>query len=408
MRDKKTIWIINQDATTPETGYAGRSYYLSEELSKLGHKVYLIAGGFSHLHFNSPEVKKAFDVRKVSTFNFVWLKLPSYANAHSKKRILNWFLFAFKISRLIKQLSHKPDVVIYSSPPLIGFLGALYIKIRSKAKLVFEIRDIWPLTLKEIGGFESYNPLILLMSLIEKLAYRKSDFVISNLSNAYKYLKRFNIDKKKFLWIPNGISLNELSKCTPLDDCVNNLIPKDKFVIGYSGTLGAANAMEFFIEASKRLRNNKRIFFVIVGTGKEKENLKSLVMGNENVIFLDPIPKEQIYSLLQRFDVCYIGWRNHKLYDYGIGANKLPEYLCSKKPIIHSYSGKKDIVKLAKAGISLPSESVEELVKAFDSVSKYQQDYLDELGRNGYEYAMQNLTYKSLAPKLINSIYSNL
>ena len=121
----KTIWIINQDASTPDTGYAGRSYYLAEELGKLGHKVYLIAGGYSHLHFRRPTINNDIEIVKNNNFDFVWINLPSYDNAHSKKRILNWFIFAYRLPKLIKIIPQKPNVLIYSSPPLIGFLGTV-------------------------------------------------------------------------------------------------------------------------------------------------------------------------------------------------------------------------------------------------------------------------------------------
>lgn len=405
MSKKKTVWIINQDATTPLTGYAGRSYYLSEELSNLGHKVYLIAGGYSHLHFTSPDIQNEVEIKPISKFDFVWIKLPKYKNAHSKKRILNWFLFAFKISKLLNHIPNKPDVIIYSSPPLIGFLGALKLKMKSSAKLVFEIRDIWPLTLKEIGGYGNSNPLIFFMSWIEKLAYKKSDKIISNLSNAYNYLRGFSVRPEKFLWIPNGISISEINKFIPLKTQVNDLIPKDKFIVGYSGTLGAANALEFLIQASIKLKTNSDIFFVIVGSGKEKQNLKSMVDGNENIIFIDPLPKEQIHSLLIRFDVCYLGWRKHKLYEFGIGSNKLPEYLSSGKPIIHSYSGQKDIVSIAEAGISIEAENSQEIVSAILKLLSMPKSEREVLGRNGLSFAHKYLRYDSLAKTIENELF---
>lgn len=400
-----TIWIINQDATTPETGYAGRSYYLSEELSNLGHKVYLVAGGYSHLHFTSPEIKNEFEIKTIANFDFVWIQLPKYKNAHSKKRVLNWFLFAFKISKLLNHIPNKPDVIIYSSPPLIGFLGAFKLKLKSKANLIFEIRDIWPLTLKEIGGYGNSNPFILFMSWVEKFAYEKSDKIISNLSNAYHYLKGFDVRPEKFLWIPNGISISEINKFVPLNTQVNDLIPKDKFIVGYSGTLGAANALEFLIQASIELESNPDIFFVIVGSGKEIQNLKSMVNGNNNIVFIDPVPKQQIQALLARFDVCYLGWRKHKLYEFGIGSNKLPEYLYSGKPIIHSYSGQKDIVSIAEAGITIEAENSQEIISAILKIISMPRSKRDVLGKNGLCFANQYLRYDSLAKTIDDELF---
>lgn len=80
----------------------------------------------------------------------MWLKVPSYTGSHSKQRIINWFIFAAKILNL----NHFClDVVIYSSPSLVGYLGAEKVAKDMDVPLVFEVRDIWPLTLIELGNY---------------------------------------------------------------------------------------------------------------------------------------------------------------------------------------------------------------------------------------------------------------
>ena len=122
MIEKKTIWIINQYASTPETGIGGRHYYLAEELAKQGHRVYVIASAFSHLLHTKPALNEEFKIEQTAGFDFVWVKMPAYAQAHSKQRILNWFLFPWRIQQLAKTIPDAPDVVLCSSPSLISFL----------------------------------------------------------------------------------------------------------------------------------------------------------------------------------------------------------------------------------------------------------------------------------------------
>jgi len=405
MNNKKTIWIINQDATTPQVGYAGRSYYLADELSKLGHRVYLIAGSFSHLHFTPTGVTESFEIRNEASFKMVWVNVPKYSQAHSKKRILNWFLFAYKLTALLKRIKDSPDIVYYSSPPLIGFLGAYRLKKRTKARLIFEFRDIWPMTLKEIGGYGDNNPMIKLMNWVENLAYQKSDYIISNLSNAFEYLKKFNIEKKKFLWIPNGVSLQELEKNIPLNPEIDLKMPRNKFIIGYSGTLGVSNALEYLMEASIALQNHSNIVFVVVGTGKEKEKLKKMVEGNSNVLFLDSVPKVEVHALLKRFDACYLGWKKHKIYDYGIGSNKMPEYLMSGKPILHSYSGASDPISSAGAGFTFEAENTKELVINILKVLNMDEIKRSEIEIKSKKFVERNYRYDILAKKIQDQLF---
>lgn len=72
--------------------------------------------------------------------------------------------------------------------------------------------------------------------------------------------------------------------------------------------------------------------------------------------------------MIDFFDVCYIGWQKHKMYELGIAAQKLPEYLYSAKPIIHSYSGNGDFVAQAKAGITIEAENPFAIAKAIDDI----------------------------------------
>ncbi len=392
--------MINLDASTPDTGYAGRSYYLSEELSKLGHKVYLIAGSFIHLHRNPPEITAPYMIRRESNFNLVWIKVGKYSNAHSKKRIWNWFYFAHKLKGLTDVIEDKPDVILCSSPPLVSFLGARYLSKFYNAKLIFEFRDIWPLTLIELGGFSKRHPFIKLMQWIEAKAYQESDWIISNLKNAHAHLERKQVDLRKFRWVPNGYSKDEVSDRIPIPSEIRQELPENKFIVGYTGTLGHANAMEIFIEAGKALHDHPDIVLVLVGDGKEKESLKQMADGYPNIIFIDPIHKKMIQSMLEVFDVCYIGWRNHSIYEFGIGANKIPDYLFSARPIIHSYSGKEDPIEEAGAGLKIPAENVVALVSAILHVYDMTDVKKAEMGKKGHDFAVQNFEYELITQRL--------
>src|SRR5699024_9089121 len=155
---KKTIWIIHQYASTPETGMGGRHYYLADELGKMGHKVYVIASSANHLLRNSPELTGNYTFEARENFTFVWVKMPEYKEAHSKQRAINWLLFPWKIQKLSKIIADKPDAILSSSPSPIAFLGAERLAKKFKARLVFEVRDIWPLTLIELGGYSPKHP----------------------------------------------------------------------------------------------------------------------------------------------------------------------------------------------------------------------------------------------------------
>src|SRR5690606_23866806 len=135
----------------------------------------------------------------------------------------------------------KPDIIICSSPSLISWLGAEWQGWRNHARTIFEVRDIWPLTLRELGGFHRLHPFILFLQWVERRAYRKADVVVSNLPHADDHMVSCGMNRNKFLWLPNGVDVGEFSSGRTVPDAVQTAVPADKFVVGYAGTLGEAN-----------------------------------------------------------------------------------------------------------------------------------------------------------------------
>lgn len=403
MSHKKTIWIINQYASTPETGAGGRPYYFAKSLAKLGCNVYLVGAAFTHLLREPPIFEQQFKVEEVEeNFNFVWVKMSPYAEAHSKKRIANWFSFAWKITKL-KDLLPKPNVILYSSPSLVGYLGAEKLAKDLSVPLAFEVRDIWPLTLCEIGGYSESHPFIRLLQWIEDRAYKNADYVLSNLKNSYEHMQARGMKPEKFAWVPNGFLKEEVDSALPLDKLTLDQLPKDKFIIGYAGTLGIANALDSFIQAANQLKTYPELAFVLVGHGKLKQGLQQQAkdLNLNNIYFVDAIPKRQIQSLLKVFDVCYIGLTKDPLFRFGVSPNKLFDYLYAGKPILYAIdSGKYTPVADAQAGIQIEPENVQQIVQAVLKLYNMSFEERIVMGRNGHKEAIQSYEYGSLTQKL--------
>ena len=408
MSQKKTIWIINQYSSTPETGVGGRHYYFAKSLAQLGYEVYLVGAAFTHLLREPPVLENNFKVEPIAdNFNFVWVKMPTYAEAHSKKRIANWFSFAWKITKL-KNILPKPDVILYSSPSLVGYLGAEKLARDLSVPLAFEVRDIWPLTLCELGGYSENHPFIRLLQWIEDRAYKNSDFVLSNLKNSYEHMQSRGMNPEKFAWVPNGFLKEEVESAQPLEQSTLDQLPKDKFIVGYAGTLGIANALDSFIRAANELRVYSEIAFVLVGNGKLKQRLQQQVeeLGLTNVYFVDAIPKRQVQSLLKVFNVCYIGLTRDPLFRFGVSPNKLFDYLYAGKPILYAIdSGRYTPVTDSQSGIQIEPENVEHIVDGVLKLYNMSPEERAVMGSNGHQEAVQSYEYGSLTKKLASILF---
>ncbi|MCP4588755.1 glycosyltransferase family 4 protein [Pseudoalteromonas sp.] len=405
----KTIWFINQYASTPETGMGGRHYYLARELAKQDYNVYLIAASNNHLLRSPPQVTTKFAFEKQDGFTFVWVKVPEYPDAQSLGRIFNWFLFSWKLLALKKMIRDKPDVLVCSSPSLASFLGAKKIARDLHAKLVFEVRDIWPLTFVEVGGHSPHHPFIRFLQWIEDRAYQKSDLVISNLKYAVSHMMARGLEPEKFTWIPNGFCKDEIEGNQKLSQEVLNLLPKNKFVVGYAGTIGVANALESLIDAAEQLRDVSDIAFVLVGHGKQQKKLQEMVesKGLLNVTFINSIPKAQIQSMLDQFDLCYIGLISQPIFKFGVSPNKLFDYFYSAKPILYAIdSGEYHPVAEAQAGVEVSPQNVGEIVDGIVAIRSMSPEDRASKGYNGRAYALDNHEYSKLALRFAKALFN--
>jgi glycosyltransferase involved in cell wall biosynthesis len=400
MLTKKNIWIISQESSTPDTGYGGRSYYFAQEFVNKGYNVSLILSSSSHMLRLKPcGYKEKIAIEEHDGLKVIWVKTIDYKGANNNKRVFGWFLFALKLLQIRKIVGHKPDTIIYSSPPLIPFIGALLLKTLFKAKLIFEVRDIWPLTLTEIGGISTKHPFIVLSSLVERLAYKFADKIVSNLQFADEHIKTKYAGLNKFTWIANGIS--ETNVLNEVESNLISVLPKNKFIIGYTGSIGKANFLEQLIDAAEVLKENHKIQFIIVGDGAEKKYLheKVVALKLSNVLFFNAVPKNEVQSVISSFDICYLGCESIDLYKYGISPNKLSEYMYAGKPVLLSYSGEGEIIQSNNAGLTVDAENTELITKAILKFQQLNATELKRMGENGKRYVKDNLTYKVLADK---------
>lgn len=403
------IVIINHYAGSPELGMEYRPYYLAKEWVKMGHEVYIIGASFSHLRHTQPKSKTS----SIDGINYFWYKTNKY-HGNGIRRIISMFIFVLKLlfnSRKIKK-NIRPDIVICSSTyPFDIYSGKLISKL-TNAKLIFEVHDLWPLSVIEIGGYSKFHPFIQLIKHAENYAYRKSDKVISLLDKAYVHMEQHGLDHSKFYCIPNGYSAEEwklLNKKIPSEHKIilQDLKDKNKIIIGYAGGHSHSNALKTLIEAAALINDNRNIVFVLVGKGIQKDYLIDLSnkMFLNNVIFLPPIQKESIPNLISYFNIGYIGGIHSDLHQFGTSPNKLTDYMLGSIPIIYSVDEKFSLVEKVSCGICVPAEDPKQVKQAIEIILSKTREEVNNMGVNGYNYAINNLEYSTLANNFLKVIY---
>ncbi|MDN5332054.1 MAG: hypothetical protein PWP45_1279 [Tepidanaerobacteraceae bacterium] len=400
----KTILLINHYAGAPELGMEYRPYYLAKEWIRLGHKVIIVASSYSHLRIKNADMDKYVKEEEIDGIKYVWLKTIRY-KGNGLKRVLNMLNFILRLSQYNEYLVKKyhPNVVIASSTYPLDIFPAYLISKKSRAKLIFEVHDLWPLTPIELGGYSKYHPFIVIMQIAENFAYRKSDYVVSILPKAYEYMKEHGLASHKFVHIPNGICVEEWegrNQEIPKEHkkLIERLKSEGKFIVGYTGAHGIANALDTLIESAQFLKG-RPVAIVLVGDGPEKVKLKTKVdsMGLENIFFLPPVPKSSISKLLSMMDALYIGLKKQSLFRYGISPNKLIDYMMSGKPIIQSITAGNDIVKETGCGISVEAEDPSQVAYAIEKLMNLSEEERKIMGGKGRNYVKKYHSYQKLA-----------
>ncbi len=388
-----------------------RPFYLAREWVKQGHEVTIVASSQSHVRTRNPDLESAWAVEKIEGVRYIWLKTPRYSG-NGVRRALNIFAFLgrmFLHRSLIDQFGPW-DAVIASSTYPLDMVPAKRLAARSKATLIYEVHDLWPLSLIELGGMSARHPFVIQMQWGEKFAYKHAEIVVSLLPKAKDHMLAHGMVPEKFQYIPNGIVVDEWKKNgDPLPEMHSNLIKRlrqeGRFLIAYTGSHGIANELDCLLEAASLLENSTAAF-ILVGQGPEKASLQRIALERKlkNVHFLPPVDRSSIPELLNQMDALYIGLKNEPIFRFGISPNKLMDYMMAARPIIFAVNAGNDPVQESGCGLSVTAGDPIQISNAVQDLLKMPGNLREEMGRNGQSYVVQHHDYSTLAARFIELI----
>jgi glycosyltransferase involved in cell wall biosynthesis len=405
------IWMLNHYAHPPDSPGGTRHYDFARELVKRGHQVTIFASGFSHRTRKEERLTKKQNYRreKVNGVEFIWIRTRPYYKGNDWRRVLNMLSYSWRVVFLGRRLKEKPDVILASSPhPFAGLAGYLLSR-RKKTEFIFEVRDLWPQTLVDIGGYRRKSPVVALLRVLEKFLYRRARKIVVLPSNASEYITRLGIPGDKIVHIPNGVSpetfRSDIGLPEALDKTIASLKSKGKLLVVYSGAHGIANALDTIVEAAKLIqeRGIDKVHFLMVGEGPEKAGLikKAKDWRLSNVSFQEPIAKGAIPELLRASDIAVLSWRKSDLYEHGMSSNKLWDYMFCARPIVWAIDTLADPVAGTNCGLTVPPEDPEAIAQAITRLCSMSEGERREMGMRGHEYVMKHHSIPVLADRLL-------
>ena len=402
----KTIWYVSKYCNIKyNSSFGSRGWFLMREFSLKGYQSVIITSNYSNSINFSENSRKFVQLLNDGVKVFV-LKIIDYENPKSIFRIFSWLSFEFHLFFFDKKSLPKPDVLIVSSLSLLTIINGLYLKKKYRCKLIFEIRDIWPLTLVEEGYFSIYNPFIMLLGFIEYLGYKKSDLIVGTMPNLGQHVEHILGYHKSVKCIPMGVSheiLNSKKNLTP--EYFRRHLTPGFFNVFYVGTIGATNALDVFFNAAEILKNDSIIRFVIVGDGALRKTYIENYGHLPNVIYFPEIDKKQVQSFLAYADILYFSTHKSKVWNYGQSLNKIIDYMVAQKPIVASYSGYYSMINEANCGYFVPANDPRALISKIKEIMMMTEVERNTMGAKGLSWLLEHRRYDKLADDYLKLLF---
>lgn len=323
-------------------------------------------------------------------------------------RLRNYFSFVMSSARTGNKKLGNFDFILCESPPLFLGYSAMRLAKKKKAKLIFNVSDLWPESAEKLGVVNNPSLLKMAYNLEEKL-YKRSVLVTGQTRGICKNINQ-RFPSVKTYWLPNGVDLNYYN---PVTIDAGHWRQKHNFLVGdfiflYAGIIGIAQGLEIILEAARNFKAEPNIKFVLMGSGPEKEKLTTLKkeLGLENVFFLEPVTKKEMPSVLKSINAAIIPLRKLDLF-LGAIPSKIFENLSMEVPILLGVDGeaRELFIDKGNCGIYFAPGSSGELTAAITKIS-LNKELASQLGKHGRAFVNENFNREMIAENFYNKLKS--
>lgn len=307
---------------------------------------------------------------------------------------------SFAISSFFKSVgAGKADVVISTSPPiLISMLGWLIARCKG-AKLVYDVRDIWPDVAIEMGSFSEDGFYCKVFRFIANFMFKHADAVTTVSQGKLNKIKaKLPAGQQQKVWlVENGLDEKFLEQ-QENPEVVETYNLNKKFTCVYVGNIGLAQGLSHLLDLAETV-DKEKYQFLLFGNGAEKQALEQSATrrGLTHVHFCGIVNSNTVYSILKHASMTYIPLVNANLKDSI--PTKTYEALGVGCPVLMVAEGDAPkLVEECRLGLSLSPNEIERLPSVFNTFCEHYEQI-----RTNKEYArnavLQNHSRQRIAEK---------
>ncbi len=412
----RRVWIVNHHAALPDQASGTRHFSLARELVRRGHSVTIFAASVGHHHRGADRrlgPRDLFRTEQADGVEFVWLRTTPY-RGNDWRRQLNMLSFLV-VFLVVQARRRRPDFVVGSTVHPFAALGAWLAARLRGGRFAFEVRDLWPQTLVDLGAMRVGSPGERLLRALEAFLVRRASAVITLLPGMGDYLAGRGLPTDHVVYIPNGADLAAFATPQAFDlrpataeralGEIARLRAEGRFVLGYLGAFGRVNRVDLLVEAAAHAETTApgRIGVVLVGDGPELPAVDRAARGVTSVAVVAPIPKQAVPLVLRALDATVVHTTYTPVYRYGISFNKLFEYMAAERPVVFACESAYDPVAATGAGISIPPDDPDRLAEAFLEMAALSPEARAAMGDAGREYVAREHNFERLGA-LLNDV----
>jgi glycosyltransferase involved in cell wall biosynthesis len=353
---------------------ASRTFEHCREWVKAGHQVTVVTGApnsprgtvFSGYHNGLWQEESMEGIQVIRVWTYIT------ANEGFAKRTIDYLSYmvaGFLASLFVRRV----DLIVGTSPQFFTACAAYASSLFKRVPWVFELRDIWPESIRAVGAMKQGK----MMNLLEKLElflYRKATVIVSVTHAFRSSLIKRGVDGSKISVVTNGVDISRFSPRDKDNELLQQYNLQGKFVAGYIGTHGLAHALGTLLDAAKLLKyspNGDRFRIILLGDGASKAALRQRAKAEEldNVIFVDSVPKDEVVRYWSLLDASIIHLKNDELFTTVI-PSKLFESMGMAIPVLHGVQGESaGIVEREDVGLVFEPENHEALVSVLQRLA---------------------------------------
>jgi colanic acid biosynthesis glycosyl transferase WcaI len=397
------VLVISQQFSPEMGALPNRLYPLTRHLAEHGHEVFVATGMPNYPKGDVfPDYRGRHFMRERRDGATV-LRTHYYTtarNVSTRAQLLSYLSFLPAVLHSGWRAG-RVDAVFVTSPPIFPAVPAILLAKLRGAKLVVDLRDLWPDEVVAVGAAREGSAPVRVLRAIERWMYRSADVVTCTTRAFADTVAERGVGEEKRRLLPNGADVELFRPLPRENEVAAQYAFGDRLVVMYSGLLGIKHGLETVIEAAALLRDREDVVFFLRGEGPRREALEAQVreLGLKNVLFGGERPIEEVPYLLARADVCVTNLLPDPYLDKIVSV-KVFEYLACAKPVVGGLRGEgAKVLEESGGGIAVEpgdpqamADAVRELLDAPERRA--------EMGEAGRRYVVEHRSRAVIAARL--------